>query len=78
MKCSITIDNFPMLLVDMMVEDLRKYLPVVDIQVGGESTVFVTFTTDDVVKAQEGIIILDKYRYGGSDDGCKILCQDGE
>lgn len=76
MKVSISMENFPMLLLDMMVEELHKYLPSVGVEVGGEDTVFVNFATDDVVKAQECIIISDKYHFGGGDDGSSILCGD--
>lgn len=69
MKTSLTMEGFPMLLVDAMVADLKKRLPTVDVQVGGEDTVFVSFTTDDIVKVQEISIICDLYYHGGGKDG---------
>lgn len=78
MKVQLTMDKFPMLLVDMMVADLRKYLDRFDIQVGGDSTVFVTFATDDAVKAQAALVICDKYAFGDGSDGSQILHRDEE
>lgn len=73
MKVSLTLDGFPMLLLDMFKRELAKYVEA-DVQVGGEDTVFVSFATDDVVKAQEGIIIADKYHFAkGGDEGVEIL-----
>lgn len=69
MKTSLTMEGFPMLLVDAMVADLKKRLPTVDVQVGGEDTVFVSFTTDDIVKVQELSIICDLYYHGGGSYG---------
>lgn len=76
MKVALTLDNFPMHFVDTMEKELRKRIPSVDIQVGGESTVFVTFTSDDIVKIQEGCIICDKYRFGGEEDDDSFLYSD--
>lgn len=77
MKCSLTLDNFPMRLFEMFKKDLAKYVNAT-VQVGGQDTVFVTFTTDDISKAQCGIIICDKYAFGGDSDGDEILCKDDE
>lgn len=62
MKVSLTLDNFPMLLFEPFKEELAKYVEA-NVQVGGENTVFVSFATDDVVKAQEGVIVADKYHF---------------
>lgn len=64
MKVSLTLDKFPMLLFELFKTDLSKYIDS-NIQVGGTDTVFVNFSTTDVVKAQEAIIICDKYHFGG-------------
>lgn len=76
MKVSLTMDNFPMLLLNMMIQDISKRIDQIDIQVGGENTVFVTFSTNDIVKVQEISIICDKYNFGGGTDGSEILLQD--
>lgn len=73
MKVSLTLDDFPMLLFEVFKKDLAKYVDA-NVQVGGENTVFVSFTTDDVVKAQEGVIIADRYHFAkGGEDGVEIL-----
>ena len=64
MKVTIAMDNFPMLLLNMMVADLSKHLDKIDVQVGGEDTVFVSFFTEDIVKVQVIAIICDNYRFG--------------
>ena len=64
MKVSITMDNFPMLLLNLMVQEISKHVENIDIQVGGEDTVFVNFCSDDIVKVQIIAIICDKYRFG--------------
>lgn len=56
-------DNFPMLLLDMFKEDLGKYNIDVDVQVGGEDTVFVSAVVEDVVKAQILSVLCDKYHF---------------
>lgn len=61
MKVTIDMPDFPMLLLQMFQDDLAQYVKA-EVQAGGD-TVFVTFTTDDVVKAQEAIIICDKYHF---------------
>ena len=76
MKVSLTLDNFPMLLFDMMVQELAQHIDNVNIQVGGEDTVFVNFCSDDIVKVQIVAIICDKYKFGGGSDGSEILCDD--
>jgi len=76
MKVNLTLDSFPMSLMDMMVEDLKKRLPSIDVQVGGEDTVFVSFSTSDIVKVQEISIICDKYVFGSGLDGCEVFCRD--
>lgn len=77
MKCSLTLDNFPMQLFEMFEKDLAKYVNAT-VQVGGQDTVFVTFTTDDISKAQCGVIVCDKYAFGGGCGDGEILCEDGE
>ena len=76
MKVSITMDYFPMLLLDMMTKDLAKHVENINVQVGGEDTVFVSFFSDDVVKVQIVAIICDKYRFGRGDNGSEILLGD--
>lgn len=73
MKAQITVEDFPMLFIDMMAEDLKKYLNNYDVQVGENNSVYVTFETNDVVKAQCAVITIDKYSFGRGDDECKIL-----
>lgn len=70
MRVSLALSNFPMLLVDMMVQDLEKRLKSVDVQVSGEDTVLVDFYSDDITKVQELCIICDMYNFkrGASDD----------
>lgn len=76
MKVSLVLDSFPMLLLEMFKKELAKYV-IANVQVGGEDTVFVTFEADDVVKAQEGVIIADKYHFAkGGGDGVEILNRD--
>lgn len=67
MTVSLTLDNFPMLLFDMFKKELAKYVDA-NVQVGGVDTVFVHFTTNDVVKAQEGVIVADKYHFAKGGD----------
>lgn len=78
MKVSLTLDNFPMLLFESFKEDLAKYVEA-NVQVGGEDTVFVTFSTNDVVKAQEGVIVADRYHFakGGGEEDAEIFHSDG-
>lgn len=64
MKVSITMDNFPMLFFNMLLNDLSNLVSSIDVQVGGENTVFVSFFSEDIVKVQEVAIICDKYRFG--------------
>lgn len=64
MKVTIAMDNFPMLLLDMLVADMARHLNNIDIQVGGEDTVYVSFFTEDIVKVQTIAILCDKYRFG--------------
>ena len=68
MKISISMDNFPMLLLNMMIQELSKHIDNIDIQVGGEDTVFVNFCSEDIVKVQIVAIICDKYRFGENID----------
>ena len=63
MKFSISMDNFPMLLLDMLVHDLEEQGIHTSIQVGGEDTVFVTGEEDDIVKIQILAILCDKYHF---------------
>lgn len=69
MKVTLSLPDFPMLLMEPFKAELAQFVKA-NIQVGGD-TVFVTFETDDVVKAQEGIIICDKYHFtkGAVKDG---------
>ena len=77
MKVSISMDDFPIKLCERFINELHKYIPSASIEVGGENTVFVNFATADVVRAQEAVIICDKYHFGGdSGDGGEILCGD--
>ena len=62
MKVTLVLDNFPMSLLDFFTKEITKYVDA-HVQVGGEDTVFVFFRTDDVVKAQEGVIIADKFHF---------------
>lgn len=68
MKVSISMDKFPMLLLNMMIQELSKHVDNIDIQVGGEDTVFVNFYSEDIVKVQIVAIICDKYRFGENID----------
>lgn len=63
MRVNLVLDDFPMRLFEQFKKDLAKYVEA-HTQVGGENTVFVNFSTDDIAKAQCGLIICDKYRYG--------------
>ncbi len=63
MRLQITMDNFPMLLLDLFKEDLEKQGISANVQVGGEDTVFVGANLDDVVKAQILTILCDKYHF---------------
>lgn len=76
MKVSLTIPDFPMALVNMLVQDVSKRIDTIDIQVGGENTVYVTFSSEDIVKVQEICIICDKYIFGGGGDGSEVLLRD--
>ena len=78
MKVSLTMDDFPMLLLDMMTKELAKHVSNINVQVGGEDTVFVNFCSDDVVKVQIVAIICDKYRFGRGDNGSEVLLGDEE
>ena len=62
MKVTLVLDNFPMSLLNSFANEITKFVDA-HVQVGGEDTVFVFFQTDDVVKAQEGVIIADKYHF---------------
>lgn len=64
MKVSISMDKFPMLLLNMMIQEISKHVDNIDIQVGGGDTVFVNFCSEDIVKVQIVAIICDKYRFG--------------
>ena len=73
MKVSITMEDFPVLLFEMFKEDLAKYVDA-NVQLTTNGTVFVTFCTDDVAKAQCGIIVCDRYKFkGDGSDVCEIL-----
>lgn len=63
MRIQTTMDNFPMLLLDLFKEDLKKQGISADIQVGGEDTVFVGANIEDAVKAQVLVILCDKYHF---------------
>lgn len=71
MKISLTLADFPMSVLEKFKKELAKYVDAT-VQVGGGDTVYVTFFADNVVRAQEGIIIADKYYFysikGGHDD----------
>lgn len=68
MKVSITIDNFPMLLLNLMIQEISKHVDNISIQAEGEDTVHVSFSSDDIVKVQIVAIICDKYRFGENID----------
>lgn len=68
MKVSISMDKFPMLLLNLMIREISQHVDNIDIQVGGEDTVFVTFCSEDIVKVQIVAIICDKYRFGKNID----------
>ena len=77
MRVQLALDNFPMLLFESFQRELAKHIEAT-VQVGGEDTVFVTFVTNDVVKAQEGIIISDMYHFGrGGDIRAVSHCDEG-
>lgn len=79
MKVQLTLTEFPMNLLNRMVVELAKHLEGIDIQVGGEDTVFVTFSTEDIVKVQVVSIICDKYYFGkGEGDDGSLLFGDEE
>ena len=64
MKISITCESFPMMLFECFKDDLAHYVEA-NVQVGGEDTVFVSFTTNDIARAECAVAICDKYRFGG-------------
>lgn len=68
MKVSLSMDKFPMLLLNLMIQEISKHVDNIDIQVGGEDTVFVSFFSEDIVKVQIVAIICDKYRFGENID----------
>lgn len=68
MKVSIAIDNFPMLLLNLMIQEISKHVDNISIQAEGEDTVHVSFSSDDIVKVQIVAIICDKYRFGENID----------
>lgn len=73
MKVSITLEDFPVLLFEMFKKDLAKYVDA-NVQLVANSTVFVTFCTEDVAKAQCGVVVCDKYKFKGSGaDVCEVL-----
>lgn len=78
MKVQLTLSDFPIALVNMFVKDVSKRIDAIDIQVGGENTVYVTFSTSDIVKVQEIAIVCDKYMFGGETDDSEILFGDEE
>lgn len=63
MKIQITMDSFPLSLLEMFENDLKCQNIRATIQVGGEDTVFACTEVDDVVKAQIFAILCDKYRF---------------
>lgn len=68
MKVSIAMDNYPMSLLNLMVEEISKYIDNISIQATGKDTVLVSFCSDDIVKVQIVAIICDKYRFGENID----------
>lgn len=74
MNIQIAMDNFPMLLFEMFTDDLNSQGIQANIQVGGEDTVFVHASLDDVVKAQVLVILCDKYRFA---KGGKLTVSEG-
>ena len=75
MKVQLTLDDFPMKYLNKMILELTDYLDNIDVQVGGQSTVFVAFTSDDIVKVQQVSIICDRYTFADNDDE-KEMCED--
>lgn len=75
MKVSITMDNFPVKSLSAMIQELSKHIDNIDIQVGGEDTVYVNFFSDDIVKVQIVAIICDKYRFGENIDPMERLIE---
>lgn len=75
MKVSITIDNFPMLLLNLMIQEISKHVDNISVQAGGEDTVYVSFSSDDIVKVQIVAIICDKYRFGENIDPMERLIE---
>lgn len=65
MKVSITMEGFPMNALNRMITELASRHEGIDVQVGGGTTVYVTFSSEDICKVQVLSIICDKYYYGG-------------
>lgn len=76
MKVQIVMDDFPLLLLDMMTKDIMKHDVNASIEVKDGTTVQVEFSSDDIVKVQLVSIICDKYRLGSGEDGSSILLRD--
>lgn len=73
-KVTLILDKFPMHLYEMFEKELSKY---VDADIGkcGENALTVTFVSEDVAKAQCGLIICDKYRFGENIDPMERLIE---
>lgn len=65
MKVQLSMENFPMQALNRMITDLARRHDGIDVQVGGDDTVYVTFSSDDICKVQVLSIICDKYYFGG-------------
>ena len=48
MKVSIAMDNFPVKSLSALIQELSKHIGSIDVQVGGEDTVYVSFFSDDI------------------------------
>lgn len=67
MKVQLTLENFPMEYLNKMILELTGYIDNIDVQVGGQTTVFVAFASDDIVKVQQVSIICDRYTFAGGE-----------
>ena len=66
-KVTLILDDFPMHLCEKLEQDLAKYVDA-SISKCGDSSLVVDFASEDVAKAQCGLIICDKYRFGENID----------
>ena len=64
MQLTILMEDFPMLFLNMLVEDLGKRAEDIKIEALNDGSVCVSFSSEDIVKVQEIAILCDKYRFG--------------